>query len=208
MPRPTVENVTASAGALVTSQQLVGPTYMTCHTDSTCIWGNGVPVGPNEVEINMLATVPAGAPASGAAMSTIGSAPFHGLCFVEPGGTTPLWCEAIAPVGQVVQDEETTQEINTFVELGQNLAGSPAYEYELCYLPGTLATGASAGCVDMGGYCCFAPRSIGKPDPGNPDFGFAPGGYFFAFHSMPDLSTAGPVPFATWASNGDTTIQP
>ncbi len=241
-PHPSVEPV-AVFDAGLTSEDASWPyAFLGCTDDSQCTWFNGQNGGictHENVQINLMTSRVNGPALGGAVATTITSPPFHGLCFSAPGDPTPLWCEAITPVGKTSQlntlfidsgdwvgnediyvwtpptpaanaawDEMLT--VTTFVSLGKDLAGSPKHDWEVCYLDGTLdAPGAgTAGCTEMSGYCCFAPRPLPKPDPGNPFFSIAPGDYWFAFHTFPDMSRDGPVPFASWGSNGVTTPEP
>jgi hypothetical protein len=195
------------------------PTYLCCLDNSACRWDRCSIAPPGHVRINMLSSIAADAGPSGASVSTITSPPFHGLCFVQPDAGAPSWCETVTPVGDVVLATnesdaqppvpESSQDLTVLVTVSAALGGSPAYQYEVCYLPGTLDRDTDPGstCADMGGYCCYPPHSMGPLDTQG-FLGVPPGDYYFAFHSMPDVSTAGPVPFGTWGPNGVVTDVP
>jgi hypothetical protein len=193
------------------------PVYLCCLDNSTCGWQQCEPAPPGRIMINVRATIdPASGPA-GAYASTITSPPFHGLCFTKPDASIPDWCETITPVGDVsvadlVDDAgvpESSENLAVLVTASSEMAGDPPYQYEVCYLPGTLAADAGPGCRDMGGYCCYPPHSMGPlDDAGWPSFGIAPGDYWFALHSIPDISGDGPMPFGTWGNHGVTTDVP
>lgn len=221
-PHPPVGNTPTDTTALRTLLQIekvsslselpdpLAGVYLCCLDDSTCSWDQNCVAPPGHILINVLSLVTPTAGPSGAVANTITSPPFHGLCFSEPGNPVPVWCETITAVGGMYAAKTgAAEDVGTLVTVSQDLAGSPVYQYEPCYLPGTLASGAPAGCTDMGGYCCYPPHSMGALDQvGNPPFGIAPGDYWFGFHTMPDVATAGPIPFAQWGPNGNVTPTP
>ena len=226
-PHPEASATTADLSALRTRFGLCGTSapdrfgnctiYLCCLDNSTCRWNQCEPAPPGRVMINLRSTIDPDAGPSGASASTITSPPFHGLCFTEPDASTPVWCETVTPVGDVsvadlVDDAgkpESSENLAVLVTVSSEMGWTPPYQYEACYLPGTLAPNAGAGCTDMGGYCCYPPHSMGPlDDAGYPAFGIAPGNYWFALHSMPDMSTDSPVPFGTWGPRGVVTDVP
>ncbi len=185
--------------------------YLCCTDDAPCQWRQCSSAAPGHISIDVLATT---SQPSGAVANTITSAPFHGLCFSEPGSAVPSWCETVTAAPGLVEGTAggmfgvptATDDVSVLVSVNKQIAGQPPYEWEPCYLTGTLAV--STGCTDMGGYCCFAPRSMGSVDPGNASAGIPAGDYYFGMHSFPDVSNDGPVPFATWSSTGVVTTTP
>jgi hypothetical protein len=178
-----------------------GPTcsqYLCCIDNAPCSWGAQCVAGSGDVAINITASA---AEPSGAVAYTITAPPFHGLCFSAPGAAVPTWCESIAATPGLSSAND--ESVGVLITLNNSIAGSPAYDWEACYLPGTLTATESGQCTDRGGYCCFSAHPLGKLDTaGNPAFGIPPGDYWFAMHSMPDVSSDGPEPFAQWAPDG------